>query len=154
MLIAPLFFTTPLNHTTTPNNPYQQFLPVLQQIWPFFFISLVVHKTNPTIPTNTLFIYTSAAIFHLPIFAYSYSYNLYQKSLPSPFNQFRFHQVPREQVSSVCTNTEVWTGIAVLQRTKQPKMPYMEALADFFSDFCQPEIKDWVLIFKLIMFLK
>ena len=154
MLIAHLFFTTPLNHTTTPNNPYHQFLPVLQQIWPFFFISLVVHKTIPTIPTNTLFIYTSAAIFHLPIFAYSYSYNLYQKSLPSPFNQFRFHQVPREQVSSVCTNTEVWTGIAVLQRTKQPKLPYMEALADFFSDFCQPEIKDWVLIFKLIMFLK
>ena len=43
--------------------------------------SLLVHKIILTIPTNSLFLYTST-IFHLPIFAYSHPYNLHQKYFP------------------------------------------------------------------------
>lgn len=101
------------------NNPFFYF----SQFSPSFLISLLVHKTIPSNPSNTPFLYTSA-ISRLSIFTYCHYHNPYQKSFPPPWpsSQFRFCQGSKEQESLVWRDNVLihpcfpgaWTGIKVL----------------------------------------
>ena len=74
-------FTTLVVHTITPTTYTENIFLCFSQLSPPFF-NLLFNKIIFTIPTNAPFLST-AAFFHLPIFAYNHPSNLHQKYFPS-----------------------------------------------------------------------
>ena len=109
--------TVLLVHTTTPTISIKK--------CSFFSVNfhlpippILVRKIILTIPTKTLFLYTSA-IFHLPTFGYNHPNNQHQKYFPYLSCQLRLRQGTREPGNLVRTDTvlisifflKIWTMI-------------------------------------------
>ena len=72
-------FTILLVHTTTSAISTKNLILYFSQLSPLY--SRLFNKIILTIPTNTLYLYTSA-LFHLPIFTYKHPSNQHQKYFP------------------------------------------------------------------------
>ena len=80
-MISAVSFSQPYLCKQPPHNLHQNSVPPIPAIFYLPILPFIFRKIILTIPTNTLFLYTSV-IFHLPFFAHNQPYSLHQTYFP------------------------------------------------------------------------